>query len=587
MSPYGNTRTGLHTLPTLDAWCQSTEGCVASWWRASELSSSAQTRLVMQDGDKFPLGQKGITCLMPDTPVSPCPANGSVAPLDELYVDSISEFGNEVVHGLPYLSWLSACGLLRETAAGHGMAPFYTPFSREHKTLSQQTGVKTKFSWGGASSLRVLRPSPLHDGIWYGSKTEIRGDGKRRMFFEIAGQPSPRWLPPPLHATYRAQPLAALNRTASSRGRVFVSNSDPLKFSLEQLNAIFTTLLGCGLQVVYTGSDFLHPARLTVDLEWADQRFPAELAAGRLVLLARMQAPSVDSSPQSPWGDSRQMLAMRTAAASSDDEPPAPSSSSWGRRFQKVPIQPHMQKVPMPPHMQKVPRGLLPGPKRGKVRRPGSKHDPGRSVGARGDSEDTATLLRDLRQAVLREEITEERALRIRVSMRAPLRDLPSSAHTAQTSRSRPQAEREAADWTAPSAQAAERNVLLLRAAARARCFVGPRGGSSYVGFYQPGLHVVSDERGRERCWPSVCAEARRRGRTSPSEPCGGGSWKTQQHRFGKGVGGSYFQFFARLPGTSGDSVIVNTGEDPEKLAAALRLMCTSAACEFAQQKYK
>ena len=122
MSPYGNTRTGLHTLPTLDAWCQSTEGCVASWWRASELSSSAQTRLVMQDGDKFPLGQKGITCLMPDTPVSPCPANGSVAPLDELYVDSISEFGNEVVHGLPYLSWLSACGLLRETRSYEGQS---------------------------------------------------------------------------------------------------------------------------------------------------------------------------------------------------------------------------------------------------------------------------------------------------------------------------------------------------------------------------------------------------------------------------------------------------------------------------------
>jgi len=527
MLTYSQTPTGNATLGTLDHWCQHTEGCVASWWRSeSVLSTHTRARLLVQPGDKFPVGMQGVACLSADLPVAPCPANGSVAPLADLFVEPLSEFGNELARGLPYLSWLSACGLLPATRACMGVAPFYAPFSRGHSTLTLKNCVANdrfgKFAWGGSSARRAVTPSPLHDGIWLGMKTGkyISQGGSRT---EIAGEPSTRWLPPPLHATYRAQPLAAFHmgpsRAPLSRGRVFVSNSDPLKLSLAQLDVIFGALLGCGLQVVYTGADFLHPDHHTEDLKWADARYAAALTSGRLVLLPRV---SETKRPARRPNERKVQTAL-------------------GRRLNLV-------DQLAPKNKQKV------------------------------------TRLKDAAQAARRDQgMSKTKQLKIADGA------VQASGSIQSVSAAMQRVEELTREMRAAERKAREaRNVLLLRAAARAKCFVGPRGGSSYVGFYQPGLHVVSDEHGRERCWPSVCAEARRRGRWPSAEPCGGvmatGKWKTQQMRFGKGVGGSYSQWFTRLPGDSGDSLIVNTGEDPEKLAAALRLMCSSEACLFGRK---
>jgi len=585
MLTYSQTPTGNATLGTLDHWCQHTEGCVASWWRSeSVLSTHTRARLLVQPGDKFPVGMQGVACLSADLPVAPCPANGSVAPLADLFVEPLSEFGNELARGLPYLSWLSACGLLPATRACMGVAPFYAPFSRGHSTLTLKNCVANdrfgKFAWGGSSARRAVTPSPLHDGIWLGMKTGkyISQGGSRT---EIAGEPSTRWLPPPLHATYRAQPLAAFHmgpsRAPLSRGRVFVSNSDPLKLSLAQLDVIFGALLGCGLQVVYTGADFLHPDHHTEDLKWADARYAAALTSGRLVLLPRV---SETKRPARRPNERKVQTALGRRLNLVDQL--APKNKQKVTRLKDA-----AQAARRDQGMSKTKKLKIAD---GAVQASGSIQ----SVSAA--MQRVEELTREMRAAGKRGEYAQALALQqqrdaLRARMPPPAGEDGAAAKVRGGGVAAEVAEVGEVDLGPAAAERKARearNVLLLRAAARAKCFVGPRGGSSYVGFYQPGLHVVSDEHGRERCWPSVCAEARRRGRWPSDEPCGGvmatGKWKTQQMRFGKGVGGSYSQWFTRLPGDSGDSLIVNTGEDPEKLAAALRLMCSSEACLFGRK---
>ena len=79
------------------------------------------------------------------------------------------------------------------------------------------------------------------------------------------------------------------------------------------------------------------------------------------------------------------------------------------------------------------------------------------------------------------------------------------------------------------------------------------QGGASFLTFYQPGLHLVSDCSGKERC-----RAAERSG------------------------SGDYFHYFTLLPGSAGESVIYNVLQDERRLAAALELMCTSDVCSTA-----
>ena len=77
-----------------------------------------------------------------------------------------------------------------------------------------------------------------------------------------------------------------------------------------------------------------------------------------------------------------------------------------------------------------------------------------------------------------------------------------------------------------------------------------PQGGASVLTFYQPGLHVVSDCTGKERC--------------RASESSGGGD---------------YFHYFTLLPAAAGESIIYNVLQDERRLAAALDLMCSTDVC--------
>ena len=54
-------------------------------------------------------------------------------------------------------------------------------------------------------------------------------------------------------------------------------------------------------------------------------------------------------------------------------------------------------------------------------------------------------------------------------------------------------------------------NELQLRAITKARCFMTPQGGASYLSFYQPGFHVVNDRTGKERCVSSLQAKRKRK----------------------------------------------------------------------------
>ena len=66
---------------------------------------------------------------------------------------------------------------------------------------------------------------------------------------------------------------------------------------------------------------------------------------------------------------------------------------------------------------------------------------------------------------------------------------------------------------------------------------------------YVPGLHVVHDVTGKERCEPGS---------------------------------GEYWQYFAQLPQRAGESIVLNTNGRTERLADALRAMCETSVCERA-----
>lgn len=123
---------------------------------------------------------------------------------------------------------------------------------------------------------------------------------------------------------------------------------------------------------------------------------------------------------------------------------------------------------------------------------------------------------------------------------------------------------------------AAAFNELLLRAASKASCFVAPGGGTSYLTFYMPGLHLVADVNGRERCRTSLCEAARREGLWNETH-CPMTIAKllafARRRRVLKSHG-TYFHHFARLSGA--DSVIYNAGDDRQRLLEGVELMCDS-----------
>ena len=96
-------------------------------------------------------------------------------------------------------------------------------------------------------------------------------------------------------------------------------------------------------------------------------------------------------------------------------------------------------------------------------------------------------------------------------------------------------------------------NEVQLRVLAKSACFLAPQGGASYLTFYQPGLHVVNDRTGKERCVSAQLAS--------------------------KGTSGTYWHYFTRLPGSAGPSVIYNVNGNRSRLRAVLDVMASSDVC--------
>jgi hypothetical protein len=102
-------------------------------------------------------------------------------------------------------------------------------------------------------------------------------------------------------------------------------------------------------------------------------------------------------------------------------------------------------------------------------------------------------------------------------------------------------------------------NELQLRLASKARCFIAPHDGASYVTFYQPGLHVMTDVSGRERCNVLPTRE-KQRGRSGT-------------------LSAQYYHHYTRLAGED-DSIIYNVEGSVSELRKVLEVMCTQEVCD-------
>ena len=94
---------------------------------------------------------------------------------------------------------------------------------------------------------------------------------------------------------------------------------------------------------------------------------------------------------------------------------------------------------------------------------------------------------------------------------------------------------------------------MQLRVVSKSRCFLAPQGGASYLTFYQPGLHIVNDKTGKERCVSALLTSG--------------------------GRAGTYWHYFTRLAADAGESIIYNVAGNRTRLNAALNAMCTTDVC--------
>ena len=302
----GPTPTATRSLRNLTgSWCMRHAGCMASWWRPSDLDEARRRSLT----HAWRLTRPRAGCLLPDSPrtagatpdcscfapnddigrqAAPCPKPGTHQPLAPAFE---GEFGFELLHGLPFLHWLHSCNLLRMTRACGGMRPFYY-FSGQHQEISCDDRP-SRSHWRGGTL-----PDGVADGwSWFGKQSA-----------RFYAYPSGRWKPPPLHARYASLPLPLLDQTRPVR-RVYVSNkfypegSGKVEnfFSLRDVQLILDTLLPCGFQVIYNhpSSDDIGAStpdandrgRKTIgdgklgDLAMMRQKYAAQLAAGTIMLL--------------------------------------------------------------------------------------------------------------------------------------------------------------------------------------------------------------------------------------------------------------------------------------------------------------
>lgn len=281
----------LHELA--GAWCLSREGCIASTWRADRLPQPQRSWLRGPPGSSCFDGSRPShfafeRCAVARSGGARLPGgrggSGRVA-REGARLSPVfdGEFGFELLHALPFLQWLQACDMLQRTAACRGMEAFYSAFRRPHESLECST-----------------RPSRSR---WRADSLPLRTvDGWSRRgkhSYAFYAYPSGRWLPPPLHAAYRARPLPLAPRASASVGsaadasradttratprahgpgagarggggrqargvrRVWVQNkfypeghgfADNF-WSVPQLRLILDTLLGCGFDVLVSAVD--------------------------------------------------------------------------------------------------------------------------------------------------------------------------------------------------------------------------------------------------------------------------------------------------------------------------------------------
>ena len=84
------------------------------------------------------------------------------------------------------------------------------------------------------------------------------------------------------------------------------------------------------------------------------------------------------------------------------------------------------------------------------------------------------------------------------------------------------------------------------------------QGGASYLTFYQPGLHIVNDRTGKERCLSANLAS--------------------------NGRAGTYWHYFTRLSADAGPSLIYNVAGNRSRLRSALDVMTRTSVCADDEQ---
>jgi hypothetical protein len=332
----GAAEVALKLLST--GWCQASDGCMASTWTPRSLPLRLASEL-LRSGSAAGMRERSSATACFDLALSSEPGVRSVAlcpdgkspdhkrrryqtgaPNITLGIARAArrrqkprgrvvspvfegEFGFELLHALPFLHWLDACGLLAAPSVCRGMSPFY--FFSGAGTSEHRCGTRPARSRWRAGSL----PQGMQDGWNWAGRHSLR----------YYAYPSRRWLPPPLHAHYRPLPLPARHATAGAagsigtgrrwHGRVWLQNkyypeghgtADNF-WSLDELCLILDRLLSCGFQVVYNHPELALLGTSDVndqgkqqrsfqlgDIALIQTRYQAALVSGALLLLPQL-----------------------------------------------------------------------------------------------------------------------------------------------------------------------------------------------------------------------------------------------------------------------------------------------------------
>ena len=441
------------------SWCMARAGCISSAWSVESLSPMQQRLLLVHDGRRgrgcFDTSQPGrghaaATAAAAAVAAKAESGRASVlcprVPRARLSPAFRGEFGFELLHALPFLHWAMLCGMLDRPIVCSGMESFY--FFAANPRLVACPMRPQRARWCAGS----LPDHELDGWTWSG--------GGSRSSLRYYAYPSSRWVPPPMHLWYRAQPLPPRQQTHSPPSQEQQGRQQQQGRQHQGRQQLWQRQRSQGQQIPFRGAGDVAARERTTRRVWIQNKYYPEGNG------------TIDNFL---------------------------STSALQRIFDRL-LACNFHIVYNHP-----PLSLIPSP---------DANDVGKEV-----AEDIGDV----------QFIHHRYAAHIaagRVIMVPKL----AKAYVSHLSY----------------------NEVQLRLVSRARCFIAPQGGASYLTFYQPGLHLVSDRTGKERCPSSLFSEGE----------------------------GTYWHYFTRLPGTAGESIVYNFGADEAKLEDALTQMCETEVCD-------